>query len=115
MKRIVLSAWLLASLAACNDSTQPSEPSVTPPAAAVAAVAQQFTVRDLGTLGGVNSQASGINTSGQVVGISYTSYGSLHSFRTAPGAGINPATDDLGNAWATSINSVLMAIPSPTI
>ena len=69
MKRIVLGVWLLASLAACDDSTQPAEPSSTPPAAAAVAVEQQFTVRDLGTLGGTISHANSINEQGEVAGV----------------------------------------------
>ena len=50
MKRIALGAWILTGLAACDDPTRPAEPSLTPPAAA--AVAQRFTIQNLGTLGG---------------------------------------------------------------
>ena len=49
---VVLGACALTGLAACNDPTRPADPPATSPAAAVAAVEQQFTVRNLGTLGG---------------------------------------------------------------
>src|SRR4051812_38604835 len=42
------------------------------------------TVTDIGTLGGTNSQASGINGAGQVVGYSDTAAGTQHAFITGP-------------------------------
>ena len=42
------------------------------------------------------SEAYGINSSGQVVGIFDTGTVPGHAFRTAPNRPINPATDDLG-------------------
>ncbi len=41
---------------------------------------------DLGTLGGSDSYAYGINDSGQIVGGSYTSSGDYHAFLYANGA-----------------------------
>src|SRR5260370_42623393 len=65
----------------------------------------RYTVTDLGTLGGSDSQPSGINNSGQVVGLSHISGdANQHAFRTAPNCPINPATDDLGTFGGT-INS----------
>ena len=52
MKPIVFGAWVLTGRAACDDPTQPAEPTVAPPGATVATVEQQLTVRNLGTLGG---------------------------------------------------------------
>ena len=81
--------WLLASLAACDDSTQPAEPSSTPPAAAVAvAVAQQFTVRDLGTLGGTISHANSINEQGEVAGVAQNAAGQPRAFLWRAGHGM---------------------------
>jgi len=65
--------------------------------AASACLAQQYTVTDLGTLGGAGSNATGVNNLGQVVGSSnITGNVTSHAFRTAPNSPINPATDDLG-------------------
>ena len=51
----------------------------------------QYTVHDVGTLGGSSSQATGVNNSGQVVGGSTTVNSLAHPFRTAANSAINPA------------------------
>lgn len=43
-------------------------------------VAQQYTITDLGTLGGVSSGASGVNNEGQVVGASTLYSGAKHAY-----------------------------------
>src|SRR5215216_3522527 len=53
-----------------------------------------YGVQDLGTLGADYSEAAGINGSGQVVGISYTSSCSYHAFLYDEGA--TPKMQDLG-------------------
>jgi probable HAF family extracellular repeat protein len=85
----------------------------------------QYTVHDLGTLGGTQSSGGGgsiggnINHSGQVAGVSTTANGDQHAFRTGPNAAINPATDDLGtlggtNSAAVAINSSGQVVGSST-
>jgi len=65
--------------------------------------AQMFTLTDLGTLGGSESYAVGINDSGQVVGwASISGNTATHAFRTAPNRPINPATDDIGSLGGES-------------
>jgi len=64
-------------------------------------------VQDLGTLGGSSSIARGINSSGQVVGYSYTSAGEQHAFLYDASA--TPKMQDLGtlggsSSYATGIN-----------
>jgi probable HAF family extracellular repeat protein len=49
------------------------------------AAAAEFTVRDLGTLGGTSSRAWGLNRSGMVVGESTTASGDRHAFLWANG------------------------------
>jgi probable HAF family extracellular repeat protein len=56
----------------------------------------QYAVTDLGTLGGTQSWAYGINNNGQIVGESTTSSGVFHAFRTAANQPIKASADDLG-------------------
>jgi probable HAF family extracellular repeat protein len=92
-------AWLLGVFSACL---------LLPAWSQTAIPLYKFT--DLGTLGGPNSAAYGINAFGQVVGYSDTSVPNIfHAFRTAANSPINPLTDDLGAlggmvSVATSIN-----------
>lgn len=49
-------------------------------------LAQQYTVTDLGTLGGNSSTATAINETGQIVGVSATAQGREHAFLWHNGA-----------------------------
>ena len=59
--------------------------------ASPAAASTEYTVTDLGTLGGIGSTAAGVNESGDVAGTSNTSWGEPHGFRWRDGvmAGIH--------------------------
>jgi len=65
----------------------------------------QYSVTDLGTLGGSSSCANGINNNGQVVGYTDTGSGASHAFLWTSGGGMQ----DLGtlggsNSGANGIN-----------
>lgn len=55
----------------------------------------------LGTLSGLQSYGTGINSSGQVVGYAQTNTGDWHAFLHSGNGPINPATDDLGTLGGT--------------
>src|SRR5437762_14120676 len=58
-----------------------------------ATVQPVFQIIDLGTLGGSQSEALGLNNNGQVVGWAKTAANVNRAFVTAPSSPINPATD----------------------
>ena len=100
MKRTTFGVLALTGLGACNEPTRPADPSVTPPATAVAAE-QQFTVRNLGTLGGPFSEGSGINEQGEVVGWANLPSGNARAFLWRPGRGMR----SLGSLGGASSNA----------
>jgi probable HAF family extracellular repeat protein len=73
--------------------------------AAVPAKAVNYTVTDLGTLGGTNSYASDINAGGLVVGDSLLADGSQHAFVYRDGSMHDLGTLGGTNSMATAINA----------
>ncbi len=64
---------------------------------AASAFAVEYTFHDLGTLGGMLGRATGINSSGVIVGHSAVSTGRTHAFAYTPGVGFT----DLGTLGGT--------------
>ncbi len=66
-------------------------------AAGTTARGQNYQLIDLGTLGGAESAAAAINTTGRMVGAAQNASGDKRAFRTGLLLPINGATDDLGD------------------
>jgi probable HAF family extracellular repeat protein len=66
--------------------------------------AQFYAVTDLGTVGGTNSMAYGINNHEQIVGAAQTSMGNYHAFLFDGGRMMDLGTLGGSNSWAYGIN-----------
>src|SRR5690348_17331671 len=73
---------------------------------ACAARAQLYAVTDLGTLGGTNGMAYGINDHEQIVGTMQVGMGSYHAFMFDGGRLANLGTLGGSNSWAYGINDM---------
>jgi probable HAF family extracellular repeat protein len=104
MNRIVLSVCILAGLAACDASTRPDETSILPHGPALGLVDGQFTVRNLGTLGGAFSGANAINELGEVAGFSALPSGHVRAIIWRRGQGMRSLGTLGGDSRARGIN-----------
>lgn len=68
--------------------------------------AQQYVVTDLGTLGGEESYADGLNEIGQVVGLSQTADGTMRAFLWTEGEIIDLGSLSGGSSLAHSVNDL---------
>jgi len=69
-------------------------------------IAQSYSVTDLGTLGGPQTQAFGMNDNGDVVGVSSTSTGARHAFLWTKAAGMQDlGTNGFLESWALGVNN----------
>src|SRR5512138_1236830 len=68
------------------------------------ASAQYYAITDLGTLGGTNGMAYGINDHEQIVGAAQTATGNYHGFMFDRGRMMDLGTLGGSNSWAYGIN-----------
>ncbi len=66
--------------------------------------AQSYAITDLGTLGGTNGMAFGINNHEQIVGAAETAMGNYHGFMFDGGRMVDLGTLGGSNSWAYGIN-----------
>ena len=105
IRHFALATIASATLVACGDVTEPLAPPATP-VLSREAPATEYTLVDLGTLGGIQSLASAINKDGVVVGSSLTAAGAQHAFVFVPReVGGEGRMQDLGTlpGWNCSI------------
>jgi len=98
MKRLLLVLPVLLAAACSKDTPLGPEPQF-------AKAAPSVTITDLGTLGGTNSDATGINASGQVVGYSELPGGTTHAFLWQNGTMTDLGTLGGTHSYASGINS----------
>lgn len=91
--KIVPHAWLLLSSFAFLILSWPAR-------------AQFYAVTDLGTLGGTNGMAYGINNHEQIVGTAQTEMGNFHAFMFDGGRMIDLGTLGGSNSWAYGLNDM---------
>jgi probable HAF family extracellular repeat protein len=77
---MILTALLAVLAVACDDAPEATGPSPAPGNQAVTTAATAYNIKNLGTLGGNNSEANAINNVGQTVGGSQTKSGQSHAF-----------------------------------
>jgi probable HAF family extracellular repeat protein len=96
IRRFAITALAAAALAACDDPTRTLGPRAAAPLQH-AGPSAEYSVTDLGTLGGSYSFAEGINELGLVVGTSETASGAFRAFVWVPDlAGNTGSMQDLG-------------------
>ncbi len=99
---------VLASVLACEDPQSPTtgnEGSSTSAPPAEVTVPTNFSVKDLGTLGGTDAEATGINDEGRVVGWSTLANGQQHAFLWRAGSMRDLGALAGGKSQANDINS----------
>lgn len=106
MKRFLFSIALLTALLAPFGAIlhEPSARAENGQAASPSA-APRYTVTDLGTLGGIRSEAYGINDEGHVVGMSYLPAGATHAFLWKDGTMQDLGTLGGTQSFANGINN----------
>ena len=85
-------------------------------AARAGSAGSNYTVTELGTLGGAESAAYGLNDSNQVVGWSNAANGQKHAFRWSQGAMVDLGTlgGEASVAWAINNTGVIVGESLPT-
>jgi len=126
MKRPALFSLTTLAIVACSGGTAPTEPmrlDHPPPSAAVAAANAGYTIVDLQTLGGSQSEARDINDLDQAVGWSNIATGDAHAFLwdsgvmsdlgTLPGATSSDAWDVNNAGQVVGLSPTPNTSPSP--
>jgi probable HAF family extracellular repeat protein len=107
---------LLATLAACSDEApEATGPSPAPGNQAVTTAAMTYSIKNLGTLGGKQSAAYGINNVGQTVGYSVTTAGRFHAFIYQAGVMKDLGALAGGTSEANAINDAGVAVGYSTV
>ncbi len=119
----MLVAALAAALACGEDPQSPNAGDTAPSVSPATATAATYSVKDLGTLGGANAIANGINDQGGVVGWSNLANGGRHAFLWRAGkmrdlgalAGGASEANDINNddvvvGWSTTANGAQRAV-----
>ena len=109
-------ALLAVAIGACADADRsPTGPSTEPGAAVAAAAVSNYTIKNLGTLGGIQSRANAINNLGETVGWSNTSAGLVHAFIYRAGVMRDLGALAGGLSEATGINDSSVVVGYSTL
>ena len=115
LNSMIVSALLAGLAAACNDAPEATGPSPAPGNQAVTTAATTYSVKNLGTLGGNNSEAMAINNVGQTVGWSQTKSGQTHAFSQHAGTMTDLGALSGGFSQAIDVNDAGVVVGYSTL